>query len=176
MDALPCADIGVEEGQPFRIGDIELHPLFTPGHTDTHHAYLVKTDTHTLLFSGDALLIEACGRTDFQSGDPARLYQSITQKFFTLPDETLVYPAHDYEERCITTIGQEKQRNPRVGKGTSQQAFIDIMEGLDPVRPTRWQRRNPAVFTVATRGDAAPHTGYRIATPDLSVAVFASPL
>lgn len=137
MDRLACADIGVEEGKPFRVGDIELQPLFTPGHTSTHHAYLLKTDAHSMLFSGDALLIEACGRTDFQSGDPVALYKSITEKFFTLPDETLVYPAHDYEERLITTIGQEKLRNPRLGKGKTQQSFVDIMNGLDLPYPRK---------------------------------------
>ncbi|MFN2309570.1 MAG: MBL fold metallo-hydrolase, partial [Gammaproteobacteria bacterium] len=63
IDELPCADIGVREGQVFRVGRIEIHPLFTPGHTDHHHAYLIDTGAHTLLFSGDALLIDACGRT-----------------------------------------------------------------------------------------------------------------
>ena len=137
MDRLACADIGVEEGKPFRVGDIELLPLFTPGHTGTHHAYLLKTNLHSVLYSGDALLIEACGRTDFQSGDPVQLYRSITEKFFTLPDETLVYPAHDYEERRITTIGQEKHRNPRLGKGCTQQAFVEIMNNLDLPYPRK---------------------------------------
>ncbi|MGF1643309.1 MAG: MBL fold metallo-hydrolase [Thiotrichales bacterium] len=129
MDGLSCADIGVAEGVPFRVGHVQLHPLFTPGHTGTHHAYRVDTGTHTLLFTGDALLIEACGRTDFQSGDPVRLYRSITEKLFTLPDETLVYPAHDYEERQITTIGQEKRRNPRLANRTEAE-FVEMMNGL----------------------------------------------
>ena len=90
MDGLSCADIGVEEGETFRVGNICLNPLFTPGHTGTHHAYTFDSGLHTLLFSGDALLIEACGRTDFQSGDPKTLFKSISEKFFTLPDETLV--------------------------------------------------------------------------------------
>ena len=124
IDELPCADIGVKEGETFKVGNIEIHPLFTPGHTDHHHAYLVDNDTSKMLFSGDALLIEACGRTDFQSGDAATLYRSIHQKFFSLPDETLVYPCHDYEGRFITTIAQEKQRNPRLGQNKSLQEFV----------------------------------------------------
>jgi glyoxylase-like metal-dependent hydrolase (beta-lactamase superfamily II) len=79
---------------------------------------IVDDGTQKLLFSGDALLIEACGHTDFQSGDPQALYSSITEKFFTLADETLVYPGHDYEGRQISTIGQEKQRNPRLSGKT----------------------------------------------------------
>ena len=77
---LPCADIGVQEGEPFRVGSVILHPLFTPGHTDHHHAYLIDTPVQKLLFTGDALLIEACGRTDFQSGSAADLYNSIHNK------------------------------------------------------------------------------------------------
>ncbi len=137
LDGLPCTDIGVREGEPFRVGTIEIHPLFTPGHTDTHHAYLIDHGGLKLLFSGDALLIEACGRTDFQSGDAHALYRSIHEKFFTLPDETLVYPAHDYEGRHITTIAQEKQRNPRLGNDRSEAEFVEIMHGLDLPYPRK---------------------------------------
>lgn len=137
MDKLACADLGVREGEVFRIGNLELHPLFTPGHTGTHHAYLFDNGMQKNLFSGDALLIEACGRTDFQSGDPVKLYRSITDKFFTLPDETLVYPAHDYEGRQISTIRQEKQRNPRLGNGKTEAEFVAIMNGLDLPYPRK---------------------------------------
>jgi glyoxylase-like metal-dependent hydrolase (beta-lactamase superfamily II) len=137
MDELPCADIGVEEGRPLQVGRVAIHPLFTPGHTDHHHAYLIDNGTQQMLFSGDALLIEACGRTDFQSGDAATLYRSIQDKFFTLPEDTLVYPAHDYEQRRITTIAQEKQRNPRLGNNKSLAEFVAIMEGLDLPYPRK---------------------------------------
>lgn len=137
MEHLPCADLGVTEGTPFMVGNIRLEPLFTPGHTGTHHAYLFDNGMQKILFTGDALLIEACGRTDFQSGDPVKLYQSITQKFFTLPDETIVYPAHDYEGRQITTIGQEKDRNPRLGNNKTQDEFVDIMNSLDLPYPRK---------------------------------------
>lgn len=137
MEELPCADIGVREGEPLTIGQLQLHPLFTPGHTNSHHAYWLENHGQTLLFSGDALLIEACGRTDFQSGDAAALYDSITGKFFTLPDETLVYPGHDYEGRFVTTIAQEKKRNPRLGNEKPKDEFIAIMEGLDLAYPRK---------------------------------------
>jgi len=129
IDELPCADIGLQEGDVFKVGNIELHPLFTPGHTDHHHAYLINTPVHQMLFSGDALMIDGVGRTDFQSGDSKTLYNSIQQKFFSLPDETLVYPCHDYENRHISTIAQEKERNKHIG-GKSLEEFIQIMEGL----------------------------------------------
>lgn len=137
IDELPCADIGVREGQAFRVGHIEIQPLFTPGHTDHHHAYLIDAGTHKLLFTGDALLIDACGRTDFQSGDAATLYRSIHDKFFSLPDETLVYPCHDYDGRRISTIGQEKARNPRLGNGKTLEEFVAIMDGMDLPYPRK---------------------------------------
>ncbi len=137
QDELPCRDIGLREGETFQLGNIEIHPLFTPGHTDTHHAYLYDNGTQQMLFSGDALLIEACGRTDFQSGDAATLYKSIHGKFFTLPDETLVYPAHDYKQRTLTTIGQEKMRNPRLDNGKTLEEFVAIMDGLDLAYPKK---------------------------------------
>ncbi len=137
MDELPCRDIGLREGEPLRVGNLAVNPLYTPGHTDTHHAFLLENGGLNMLFSGDALLIEACGRTDFQSGDAKVLYRSIHEKLFSLPDETLVYPGHDYEERQITTIGQEKMRNPRLGKETSEAEFVSIMENMDLPYPKK---------------------------------------
>ncbi|MDQ6627238.1 MAG: MBL fold metallo-hydrolase [Pseudomonadota bacterium] len=127
IDRLPCADVGVVEGVPFQMGSIRLDPLHTPGHTDGHFAY--RWDDR--LFSGDALLIDGCGRTDFQNGDAAALYRSVTEKLFGLPDEVLVYPAHDYQDRQVSSIGQEKRRNPRLGHGRSLDEFKAIMSGLD---------------------------------------------
>ncbi len=134
---IACVDIGLREGQPFMVGNITIQPLFTPGHTDHHHAYLIDNGTQQMLFSGDALLIEACGRTDFQSGDAHALYRSIHDKFFTLPDETLVYPGHDYEGRFITTIAQEKARNPRLGNDRPEAEFVKIMEEMELPYPRK---------------------------------------
>jgi len=82
------------------------------------------------VFTGDALLIDGCGRTDFQNGDARALYHSITQKFFTLPDDTLIYPAHDYQGRHVSSVAQERERNPRVGQGKDQEEFVRIMDAL----------------------------------------------
>jgi sulfur dioxygenase len=95
MDGLPCADVGVAEDQPLTVGALTLQPLFTPGHTDAHHTYLVDQPGVLRAFTGDALLIDGCGRTDFQNGDAATLYQSVTQKIFTLPGDGQIFPAHD---------------------------------------------------------------------------------
>jgi len=127
VDALTCVDRPVQEGEPLQFGSVRLDPPYTPGHTDGHHAYLLGDRVLT----GDALLIDGCGRTDFQGGDAATLYQSIHDKLFSLPGETLVYPAHDYEGRRVSSIAQEKQRNPRLGDNKPLQAFVDIMGGMD---------------------------------------------
>ncbi|MEO8527405.1 MAG: MBL fold metallo-hydrolase [Caldimonas sp.] len=127
VDALPCTDVGMVEGVPFRVGSITIDPLYTPGHTDGHFAYRLADR----VFTGDALLIEGCGRTDFQSGNAATLYRSVNDKLFVLPDEVLVYPGHDYQDRQVSSIGQEKRRNPRLGQGRSQAEFETIMARLD---------------------------------------------
>ncbi len=127
FDRLPCADVGIEEGTPFKVGSIQLQPLHTPGHTAGHFAYLFGEK----IFTGDALLIEGCGRTDFQNGDAAALYKSVTEKLFTLPDDTLVYPGHDYQERRVSSIAQEKKRNPRLGLDRTLEQFREIMANLN---------------------------------------------
>jgi sulfur dioxygenase len=127
FDRLPCTDVGVEDGKPFAVGSIRLLPLHTPGHTDGHFAYVVADRVCT----GDALLIDGCGRTDFQGGDAATLYKSVTEKLFTLPDDYLVYPGHDYQGRHVSSIAQEKQRNPRLGGNRSLEEFMGIMAKLN---------------------------------------------
>lgn len=127
IDGLPCADIYLEEGKPLRVGSIELNPIYTPGHTNGHFAYLIDDQ----LFTGDALLIEGCGRTDFQNGNAEDLYNSIHKKLFTLPDDYLVYPGHDYNNRFVSSIGQEKKRNPRLGNGKTADEFKQIMANLN---------------------------------------------
>lgn len=127
MDALPCTDIGVEEGKPLVVGCVRLEPLHTPGHTDTHFAFRCADR----LFTGDALLIDGCGRTDFQNGDAIALYHSVHEKLFSLPEDTLVHPAHDYQQRRISTIAQERLRNPRLGGGRRLDEFVAIMAALD---------------------------------------------
>ena len=126
FDRLPCTDFGMEEGRPLKVGSIAISGLHTPGHTDGHFAYAVGQR----VFTGDALLIDGCGRTDFQNGDSEALYRSVMQKLFTLADETLVYPAHDYTGRRVSSIAQEKTRNPRLGAGKSLTEFKQIMATL----------------------------------------------
>lgn len=156
MNDLPCADVMVREGEIFRVGNIQLHPLFTPGHTDHHHAYLIDNGTQKMLFTGDALLIDGCGRTDFQSGNAEQLYHSIHNKFFNLPDETLVYPAHDYNGCFVSSVGQEKERNPRLGSNRSKEEFVDIMNNLNIAKPKNMHYAVPGNMQCGICPDNAP--------------------
>lgn len=144
LDGLPCADVSVSEISPLSLGRLTFKPLYTPGHTDSHHSYLVDIPGAVRVFTGDALLIDGCGRTDFQGGDAATLYRSIHDKIFTLPGETLVYPAHDYQHRRVSTVEQERHRNPRVGAGKTLDDFIGIMAGLNLPYPKRIDIAVPA--------------------------------
>ena len=136
IDQLQCADIGLQEGVPFKLGNLQLHPMFTPGHTNNHHAYLMHSPVQSLVFTGDALMIDGVGRTDFQSGDSETLYKSIHQKLFTLPDETLVYPGHDYQQRFVSSIAQEKSRNLHIA-GKSLEEFVETMNNLNLPYPRK---------------------------------------
>ena len=145
-------DFTITEGTPVGIGELQLRPLYTPGHTDDHHVYLLEGDEAARIFTGDALLIEGCGRTDFQNGDAATLYRSVHEKIFALGDETLVYPAHDYNQRQVSSVGQEKARNPRLGSGKSVNEFVAIMAALNLPRPKKIDTAVPA-----NRGCGATH-------------------
>ena len=138
------ADIAVREGQPIRIGELELQPIYTPGHTDDHHSYYLEGPDVGRAFTGDALLIDGCGRTDFQNGDAATLYGSVHEKLFTLPGDTLVYPGHDYQQRHVSTVAQECERNPRLGSGKTLEEFVAIMAALNLPRPKKMDVAVPA--------------------------------
>jgi sulfur dioxygenase len=129
----PCADRLVSDGDVLKLGEDSIRVLHTPGHTDADISYLING----AVFTGDALLIRGCGRTDFQAGDARTLYESVTGKLFTLPDETVVWPGHDYKGRTSSTVGEEKRFNPRLGAGKDLQAFVEIMDGLNLPNPAR---------------------------------------
>ena len=131
IERLQCVDHGVTDNLPFVLGSVSLDCLHTPGHTDGHFAYALNDR----IFTGDALLIDGCGRTDFQNGDSRALYESVTTKLFSLPDEHLVFPGHDYQQRRVSSIGQEKARNPRLGQGKTLSEFMRIMAQLDMPYP-----------------------------------------
>ena len=125
-----AADLQALNGELIRFGDEAIRVINTPGHTAGSASYLWRDN----LFTGDALLIMGCGRTDFQGGDAGALYDSITQKLFTLPDDTKVWPGHDYKGFTVSTIGREKAHNPRLA-GKSRGQFIELMGNLHLPKP-----------------------------------------
>lgn len=125
-----CIDMPVSDGDLLKMGDVEVRVIETPGHTDDSLSYLVDGN----VFTGDALLIRGCGRTDFQNGNARELYESIAERLFALPEKTAVWPAHDYHGHTQSTIGEEKTRNPRVA-GKSREEFVELMESLRLPRP-----------------------------------------
>lgn len=124
------ADMQLKENDILVLGKQQIKVIATPGHTAGSVSYLWQDR----VFTGDALLINGCGRTDFQGGDAGILYDSITQKIFSLPDETLVYPAHDYHGKRVSCVGQEKNINPRLAHQTREQ-FMQMMNALDLPKP-----------------------------------------
>ena len=135
-----CADRQIGDGEILQLGEIRIEAIATPGHTDSHMAYLVNGKR---ILTGDALFIRGCGRTDFQSGDAGTLYDSVTQHLFTLADETLVYPAHDYRGHTVSTIGEEKQFNLRLAK-RNRSSFIELMSSLNLPNPKKMMEAVPA--------------------------------
>jgi sulfur dioxygenase len=123
-----CADLLVKEGDALQFGAHRVEVLETPGHTGGCLTYVMSD--RTMAFTGDALLIRGCGRTDFQEGDAHELYRSVHDKLFTLPAHTLIYPGHDYKGRTVTTVAEERRLNPRLGRGTSEARFVEIMHEL----------------------------------------------
>ena len=133
-----CADLLLRDGAVVRVGSLNIQVLETPGHTPTCLSFYCEDK----VFTGDALLIDGCGRTDFQGGDAGRLYDSITQKLFTLPDDTKVYPGHDYHGHTHSSIGEQKQKNPRLQH--SREDFIALMANLNLPKPKRIEEAVPA--------------------------------
>ena len=144
------ADHSLTDREILMIGTVRIEAISTPGHTHSHSAYLIN-NTH--LLTGDALLIRGCGRTDLQGGDAGTLYDTVFQRLFTLPDDTLVYPGHDYKGRTVSTIGEEKRLNPRFKDRTRDQ-FITLMNHLGLSYP---KKINQAVPANEYCGDYIPH-------------------
>jgi len=135
-----CADIQIQDGDIFTLGAGEqIKVIATPGHTPGSISFLWRDK----VFTGDSLFIGGCGRTDFQGGDAGALYDCITQRLFTLPDETLVYPGHDYQGRWVSSIAQERTANSRLA-GKNRAEFIEIMANLNLPKPRLIDEAVPA--------------------------------
>ena len=134
-----CADQLLDDEDTIMFGNEKIKVLYTPGHTNTDISYLIDG----IVFTGDTLLIRGSGRTDFQSGNAGEAYDSITRKLFTLPDSTVIYPGHDYEGRTMSTIGEEKKYNPRLGNDKTREEYIKIMENMDLPKPKMIEKAVP---------------------------------
>ena len=121
----------VKDGEKIKIDKLEIKTIYTPGHTSDSYSFLINNS----LFSGDALLINGTGRTDFQNGNAKESYNSIFNKLLKLPDETLLYPAHDYNGKKVSTIGNEKKFNPRLQVKNADE-YINIMNNLNLSKPS----------------------------------------
>lgn len=150
---ITTASVQLADGEVLRFGAEQICALHTPGHTAGSMSFVWRDH----VFTGDTLLIDGCGRTDFQSGSAAALFHSLTEVLFKLPDDTTVWPAHDYQGRTQSSIGQEKATNARVA-GKTQAEFIAIMDALRLPPPKRIQEAVPANLQSGLRHDAPqPH-------------------
>ena len=134
-----CADILIKGGEVLKLGNIEIKALHTPGHTNADISFSVEDN----VFTGDALLVRDCGRTDFQAGSSTTLYKSINEKIFTLDDATTIYPGHDYNGFTASTVKEEKLFNNRLGNGKTEAEFIEIMNNLDLALPKKIKESVP---------------------------------
>ena len=127
-----AVEIKVKDDELIKLDNINLRAMYTPGHTSDSFSFLMDN----YLFSGDTLLINGTGRTDFQNGSAKDSYNSIFNKLLKLPDETLVYPAHDYKGEKVSTIGKERKQNPRLQVSCVDE-YIEIMNNLDLKKPSK---------------------------------------
>lgn len=137
-----CSDLHVDDGHVIKFGKHAIEVRATPGHTDGCLTFVVAHEK--MAFTGDALLIRGTGRTDFQQGSPERLYRSIKDKIFSLPDDTTLYPGHDYKGRMSTTVAEERAFNPRIKDGMTEAQFAEIMHNLKLARPKKIDEAVPA--------------------------------
>lgn len=135
-------DTPLAHGDVLRFGGLALEVRATPGHTDGCLSFV--TSDRKMVFTGDALLVRGAGRTDFQQGDAALLYRSITEQLFTLPDDCAVYPAHDYDGRTSSTIGEERRFNARIGGQAREEDFVGYMKNLSLPHPKQIDIAVPA--------------------------------
>jgi rhodanese-related sulfurtransferase len=142
------------EGEKLTVDGVCLDVLYTPGHTDDSYSYIMRDR----VFTGDTLLIRGTGRTDFQNGDPRQQYDSIFNKLLRLPDDTMVFPAHDYKGETVSTIGEEKAFNPRLQVKSVDQ-YVEVMNNLNLPNPKMMDVAVPANMQVGLHQDELDRLG-----------------
>jgi len=155
--AVDVVSMRVGDGDKIEIEGVELEVLYTPGHTDDSYSFLMGDR----VFTGDTLLIRGTGRTDFQNGDPVAQYHSLFDRLLKLPDETLVYPAHDYKGDTVSTIGEERAFNPRL-QVDSVQEYVDVMNSLHLPNPRLMDVAVPANLRVGLHQDEIDSRGWSL--------------
>jgi rhodanese-related sulfurtransferase len=161
MTKADVVSMRVAEGDRIEIEGLRLDVLYTPGHTDDSYSFLWADR----VFTGDTLLIRGTGRTDFQNGDPRAQYDSIFNKLLKLPDETLLYPAHDYKGDTVSTIGEEKQFNPRL-RVKSVDEYIDLMNNLKLPNPKMMDVAVPANVQVGLNQEIVARKGWALSAAE----------
>jgi glyoxylase-like metal-dependent hydrolase (beta-lactamase superfamily II) len=141
-----CVSYRVSDGETLNTDGIALRAMYTPGHTNESFSFVLEGHETLAVFTGDVLLIRGSGRTDFQGGDAHASWKSIVKKLFLLPDQTMVYPAHDYRGWTTSTIGEERHHNPRLANKSEDQ-YVEIMRSL--ILP------NPKLMDVAVPANLA---------------------
>ena len=157
------------DGDKLTIEGLALDVLYTPGHTDDSYSFLMRDR----VFTGDTLLIRGTGRTDFQNGDPRAQFDSIFNKLLKLPDETMVFPAHDYKGETVSTIGEEKAFNPRLQVKSVEQ-YADLMNGLNLPNPKMMDVAVPANLRVGLAQERIAERGWAVSAAD-ALALIAKP-
>ena len=151
----------LNEGDKLTIEGVALEVLYTPGHTDDSYSFLMQDR----VFTGDTLLIRGTGRTDFQNGDPRAQYDSIFNKLLKLPEETMVFPAHDYKGETVSTIGEEKAFNPRLQVKSLDQ-YVTLMNGLNLPNPKMMDVAVPANMRVGFAQEAIAQRGWAVSADE----------
>lgn len=146
QSAAPCVSARFGEGSEIPFGRHRLRALYTPGHTDDSYCFLLEADGQRYAFTGDTLLIRGTGRTDFQNGSARDQYHSLFARLMTLPDDTRVYPGHDYKGWTVSTIGEERACNPRL-QVKDEASYVDQMDSL--------RLPNPRLMDVAVPANRA---------------------
>jgi glyoxylase-like metal-dependent hydrolase (beta-lactamase superfamily II) len=144
-----CADIYLGDDETLKFGRYTIRALSTPGHTNGCTSYHVNGK----VFSGDTLFVRGTGRTDFQQGSSEKLFKSVTEKLFSLPPSTLIYPGHDYKGQSVSTIEEEKKYNPRINSETTLEKFVTIMDQLKLPDPKKIHEAVPANLVCGAKAE-----------------------